>query len=176
MNLERRRAWTIPLGLLSAIAASSHAAPPPPMPGLTLRGQATRRFLGLAIYEARLWTGAGFEPERYPTQRFALELSYFGALSGIEIAERSLLEMRRQEALGDEREAAWRSLMQRAFPDVGKGDRLTGEHDGAGAVRFLHNDRPTASTQDADFARLFFGIWLSLRTSDLEMRSALIAA
>lgn len=174
MNPARRRLCALPLALWWA-ATPLHAAPPGPLPGATLRGQATMRFLGLSIYEARLWAAAGFEPDNYLGQAFALELIYARALNGSEIVERSLVEMRRLDTIDAERERGWRHLMQRAFPDVGKGDRLCGVHEGAGAVRFLHNDAPTVSTQDRDFARLFFGIWLSPKTSEPDMRRALIA-
>src|SRR6188768_3793093 len=80
-----------------AIAADlpSDAAQPPPeiaaaLPAAALQGHATMRFIGLAIYEVRLWAAAGFAPERYDTQPFALELRYARGLEGAAIAERSV--------------------------------------------------------------------------------------
>jgi len=118
---------------------------------------------------------AHFEAASYASQPFTLELVYARALDGAAIVERSLLEMRRQEGFDPAREPAWRALMQQAFPDTAAGDRLAGANDGDGGVRFLHNGRVTAQARDADFARLFFGIWLSPRTSEPGLRRALLA-
>jgi hypothetical protein len=41
-------------------------------------------------------------------------------------------------------------------------------------VRFFHNSRPTAQIRDAEYARLFFGIWLAPQTSAPAMRTALL--
>lgn len=166
-----RRAWCRALAAL-AIAPLAHAQEP--LPGTRLRGRGTLRFLGLAVYEARLWTRPGFDAASYARHPFALELVYARALDGAAIVDRSLVEMRRQEALDAAREQAWRTLMQRAFPDVAEGDRLVGAYDGDGGVRFLHNGRATAQIRDIDFARLFFGIWLSPRTSEPDLRQALL--
>ena len=133
------------------------------------------RFLGLPIYEARLWTLPEFEAMSYASQPFTLELVYARAIEAALIVDRSILEMRRQEGFDPAREAAWRALMQQAFPDASPGDRLAGANDGDGSVRFLHNGRVTAQSRDADFARLFFGIWLSPRTSEPGLRRALLA-
>ena len=37
------------------------------------------------------------------------------------------------------------------------------------------NGKPTGEIRDAEFARLFFGIWLSPKTSEPELRAALLA-
>jgi GPH family glycoside/pentoside/hexuronide:cation symporter len=66
--------------------------------------------------------------------------------------------------------------MQEVFPNVRRGDRLTGVHQpGTGAV-FLLNGRPLATIADEEFARRFFGIWLSPQTSDTRLRKALTLA
>ena len=81
---------------------------------------------------------------------------------------------RRVAELDDARAKAWLDLMLRAFPTVAAKDRLTGVHDGRGGVAFFHNGQPTASVADAEFARLFFGIWLAPQTSAPALRQALI--
>ena len=63
--------------------------------------------------------------------------------------------------------------MLRTFTNVRKGDRLTGIHrPGEGAV-FLLNGQVAGTIREADFARRFFGIWLSDDTSDTRLREAL---
>ena len=64
--------------------------------------------------------------------------------------------------------------MTQAFPPVAAGDRLVGVNGGGGAVRFFHNGRETAALDDAEFGRLFFGIWLAAQTSAPALREALL--
>ncbi len=139
-----------------------------------LRGRAPLRFFGLLVYEARLWTPSAFEAERYDQLPFALELEYARKLEGPAIAERSIAEMRRVGEFTEAQSKAWLAFMNQAFPNVGAQDRLTGVHDGAGGVRFYFNGKQTAATQDKTYARLFFGIWLSPKTSAPGLRNALI--
>ena len=63
--------------------------------------------------------------------------------------------------------------MSRVFPDVRRGDRLTGVRSVEG-VRFFHNGRFLGSIDDAQFATAFFGIWLDPRTSRADFRERLL--
>ncbi len=84
--------------------------------------------------------------------------------------------MRRLASFSEAQAQAWRQAMQAAFPDVGPGDVLTGLHLPGQGVRFLANGQVTADIQDAEFAQLFFGIWLSERTSEPRLRQALLGS
>ena len=139
-----------------------------------LLGRAPLRFFGLLVYEARLWTNSKFNAANYELAAFALELEYARKLEGAAIAERSIAEMRRVDSFTEAQAQTWLTLMKQAFPDVGAQDRITGVNDGAGGVRFYFNGKETASIQDKTYARLFFGIWLSPKTSSPALRSALI--
>ena len=162
--------------------AMSHviAAPQPPaelldaLPQARLQGSGVLRFFGLRVYEARLWTLPGFDADDYARRPFGLELAYDRRLEGQAIAERSVAEMRRVGSFDEAAGKRWLALMVKAFPDVVAGDRLLGLNDGAGEVRFFHNGRLTAQTVDADYARLFFGIWLARQTSAPALREALL--
>ncbi|MCO5125290.1 MAG: chalcone isomerase family protein [Rhizobacter sp.] len=185
-------AWPAALGAAGASlaspaqASSTHApsalVPPAPeevaveLPAARLQGQATMRYLGFEIYEARLWTAPDFSPTHYASHAFALELRYALRLDGAAIAERSLAEMRRVGSFDDARAKGWREMLGRALPDVEPGDRLTGVRAEGGTTRFYRNGQPTAVVEDAEFARLFFGIWLSPRTSEPALRRGLIGA
>jgi hypothetical protein len=164
------------------IAAGAPAAPAAPaelqpvVPQAQLRGSGVLRFFGLRVYEARLWVKPGFEPADYARQPLGLELSYDRKLEGAAIAERSVAEMRRVGKFEDAQAARWLALMKQAFPDVAPGDRLLGLHDGGGSVRFFHNGRQTAAVSDAEYARLFFGIWLAPQTSAPALRESLLGA
>lgn len=161
------------------IASSAAAAPPPAevlaaLPRARLVGRGTLRFFGLSVYEARLWAAPGFDPARYDGQPFALELQYTRKLRGPDIAERSIVEMKRVGSFNATQAKTWQALMTRAFPDVAAGERLTGVHAGGGQVSFFHNGKATAQLDDAAFTRLFFGIWLAPQTSAPAPRQALI--
>ncbi|HEY8881718.1 MAG TPA: chalcone isomerase family protein [Roseateles sp.] len=144
------------------------------LPQARLRGTGVLRFFGLRVYEARLWTAPSFAADDYARQPFGLELVYDRRLEGLAIAERSVAEMRRVGAFDEAQAKRWLALMTQAFPDVAAGDRLLGLHDGQGEVRFFHNGRLTAEVQDADYARLFFGIWLARQTSAPALRESLL--
>lgn len=175
--------WTATLALpMLAMPDTVVALPVKPaeirsaLPEARMVGSAVLRFFGLRVYEARLWAGPGFRAEDYAQQPFALELTYERKLEGEAIAERSLAEMRRVGPFDDVQGARWLALMKQAFPDVTAQDRLLGLNDGRGEVRFFHNDRPTARTHDAEYARLFFGIWLAPQTSAPALRASLLGA
>ena len=144
------------------------------LPAGRLVGKGVLRFFGLRVYEARLWAAPGFPPGDYARHPFALELVYDRKLEGMAIAERSIAEMRRVGSFTEEQARQWLELMKQAFPDVQAQDRLLGLNDGRGEVRFFHNGRQTAQLRDAEYARLFFGIWLSPQTSAPAMRSSLL--
>ena len=131
--------------------------------------------LGFQVYDARLWTAPGFSRGDYAAHPFALELAYLRDFDGADIARRSLKEMQGIDSITAPQGERWLALMTRLFPDVKKGDRLTGIHEPGVGVSFLYNDRPAGEVRDPEFARLFMGIWLSLRTSEPRLREQLLA-
>ncbi len=64
--------------------------------------------------------------------------------------------------------------MKRLFPDVHAGDRITGVHRPGEGAAFFVNGRAVGEVRDSRFAQLFFGIWLSPRTSQPSLRAALL--
>lgn len=145
---------------------------------MSLRGEGQLRWLGLAVYQARLWCAENFDPLRWDQHDFALELIYARSLSGARIAETSLELMQAQRAAREDvaaRDATWLRLMRTSFPDVQAGDRILGLHGGSQTgCRFVHNLRQTGETSDAEFARAFFAIWLDPRTREPGLRKALL--
>ncbi len=146
----------------------------PLLPGSRMQGEAAFRFWGMRIYHARLWTLPSSSTRQATEQPLVLDLEYQRDLKGQDIAERSLKEMQRAANLSPEKAQRWLSEMQRIFPDIKAGDRLTGLNQPGQAAVFWHNGRPTGQVDDAEFARLFFGIWLSPSTSEPDLRLALL--
>jgi hypothetical protein len=145
------------------------------LPQGRLIGQGLLTVWGFRIYNARLWAPAGFGPTGYLRAPLALELSYLRAFTAGEVAERSIQEIRRSTTVTDAQAARWTADLLRVLPNVQKGDRIVGVHvPGAGASFWL-NGKSTGQVQDAEFARLFFGIWLAPNTSEPKLRQALLA-
>ena len=146
------------------------------LPAARLQGSGRLRFLGMAIYDARLWAGAAAVPPvgDWNALPFAIELVYARTLWGSMIAERSLTEMGRQGDIAPEVAERWLAAMKALFPDVKEGDRVTGVHTPGQGGRFFLNGKAHGATMDEAFARVFFGIWLSPKTSEPALRSALL--
>lgn len=177
MNRPSRRAA---LGALLALAAKGAAWAQPleiaaAMPGARMGGSTRFTVWGFDVYDAALWIAPGFTPNAYERHAFALELSYLRDFSSEAISSRSIEEMRRLPGGVQAPLQSWYELLRKAFPDLRRGDRITGFHrPGEGAV-FMANGQTTGVIDDVEFARLFFGIWLSPHTSEPRLRLALLA-
>jgi hypothetical protein len=140
-----------------------------------LAGEGELRWFGLKVYAAQLWVGPqSFRLERSATLPFALQLQYATGLKGELIAERSLQEIERMGFGDPQRRGRWFADMKRLFPNVARGDRLTGVNEPGRGARFYHNDRPIGAVDDPDFATAFFAIWLDERTVAPSLREALL--
>ncbi len=168
-------------GLPLSWQAMAQAPSPPPaevasnLPQAKLQGSGRLTFLGLHVYDARLWVSDGFRAEDYTRQPLALELEYARTLYGKLIAERSVTEMKKIADVSASQAQNWQAEMTRLFPDVNKGDRITGLQRPGESTRFFVNGSARGEVRDADFTPLFFGIWLSPRTSEPKLRQALVA-
>jgi hypothetical protein len=143
------------------------------LPGARLRGEGRLTWFGLHVYDARLWSAAtaGRDVQASP---FALELEYARSIKGERIADRSIEEMARIGEFAAERGARWLASMKQLFPDVVPGDRLTGMQRTRSESQFFHNGIMRGTLEDAEFTRLFFGIWLSPRTAAPALREQLL--
>jgi hypothetical protein len=180
---DRARALAGALVAGFAVAASAGhlnvAAPPLPAaiaaiaPGVRPQGGAVMKFLGLSIYDGWYWSGAH---AWLPNVIYAVDLHYHRSLEGSSIAERSVTEMEGIGAGNAAQRQRWGEAMRRIFPNVRKGDRITGVNLPPGIARFYFNGQSIGEIDDAEFARAFFGIWLDPRTSRPEFRKQLLGA
>ena len=153
-----------PVSGFSELLPSGHAA-----------GHARLRFWGLDVYDASLRVAPGFRRADFALHGFALQLHYLRAFSAADVARRSLDEMRRAGGFSKDQADQWQTGLARLLPDVREGDRLTGVNRPGRPPVFLINGRPLGEFGDAQFAKLFFGIWLGPRTSEPALRDALLA-
>ena len=109
-------------------AIASVPAPPPEvqraLPEVKLQGEARMSFLGLRVYDARLWLPPQADALRYDETPLALALHYLRRLDGPAIAERSITEMRRVGSFSDAQASAWLEAMKRAYHGEGGADAL----------------------------------------------------
>ena len=176
MHMRSRRAL---LGsLLIPLTGTGHAQAleaRSPLPSATQAGRSRLTFLGFAVYEATLWVEPGFKVGEYERHVLALEIAYLRDFTNEEITQRSIIEMQRQPGFPTAQRNSWQQALRGAFPNVRKGDRIAGIHNPARGVVFLTNDQQTGLVQDAEFGRFFFGIWLSVHTSEPRLREELLA-
>ena len=163
-----------PASPFADVAKEASAAALAAVPGAALLGNTRLVVWGFDIYDAWLWAGKGFTAANYKTQPLALELQYLRDFKALEIAKRSIAEMRRSATISDEQAEQWVVAMTKAWPDIKKGDSLTGIYKPGVGVQFLFNGKPRGEVADAEFAALFMGIWLSPKSSEPKMRQALL--
>ena len=156
---------------LAAWPLTSLATTGPEMPTAGFRrwGSGEFRRFGFLVYEATLWAG-GEDPLRPP---LALKLTYKRNISGRDIADASVKEIRNLGVADDGQLRGWGEQMVRIFPDVRPGDHIVGVQL-PDAARFFFNDRSIGTIDDPAFARAFFAIWLDARTSAPDLRAALL--
>jgi hypothetical protein len=170
---EPARSTELRTGVGSATSMPSELAAE--LPNAIPAGAARMRYFGLQIYDARLWVSPGFQPAMYWQAPLALELRYLRSLHGPAIAQRSLDEMRRHGPINEAQAQAWLHAMKDVFPNVHHGDRITGLHSPGNGARFWLNGVPRPAIRDAEFSRLFFGIWLAESTSEPLLRTELLS-
>jgi hypothetical protein len=146
------------------------------LPNAKLIGQTRLSVWGFKIYDARLWSPPGLNAGNFASQPMALDLAYLRDFTAADIVERSVKEMRRSASVSAAQAQRWTTEMLRVFPDVKSGDRVLFLHRPGISVSFWLNGRPVGEIADPEFARLFFGIWLSPQTSEPAMRLALLGS
>lgn len=127
------------------------------LPGAELRGSATYRFVGLPLYEARLYTSAG-EPLDWGRD-FGLELKYLRNLSQYDLVEGTMRELARTGA-----PLPVRAQLERCFEDVRKGDRYLAVSQGRDRIRFWLNGRQTCQLNHPQIKTRFMAIFLGDNT------------
>ncbi len=137
------------------------------------RGRLT--WWGFEVYDAALWTASGFRVEQFASHPFVLELTYQRNFTAADISRASLQEMRRHGTIEPAQAERWQAQLASVLPDVKRGDRIAGVHRPGQGAAFFHNGRPAGEVADAQFARLFFAIWLGEATSAPALRQALTA-
>lgn len=140
-----------------------------------MQGTGALRFFGFKAYDANLWTAGNLKANPIVDKNlFALEIVYKTSIKAEEIVNVSLIEMARLKKLTDAQIRNWTTEMQRTFPNVTAGDRLTGVYVPKQGTRFFFNSRLIAEINDPAFGDAFFAIWLDEGTKRGDLRRALL--
>ncbi len=142
-------------------------------PRLQLAGEGRLRWFGLLIYDASLWIEGG---RWNPRREFALDIRYARDFEGGRLAGASIDEIRRLGFGSEQQLARWGSELSRLFPDVRKGEHITGVNIPGQGARFYHQGRLAGAIDDPEFAAAFFAIWLDERTREPRLRQALLGS
>lgn len=156
---------------LPAAAAELPAAACKLLQTCRLIGQGTLRWWGFHVYDAALWAPS----ERWQAQApYALDIRYARRVTGAQLAETSVDELRRL-GIGDEAALTrWGAAMRKLFPDVAPGSRLIGVHVPQRGALFYSATAYLGAIEEPEFARGFFAIWLDSRTQKPDLRAALL--
>jgi hypothetical protein len=135
-------------------------------------GQGFYRFLMIPAYTAQMWTDADHWSMDVP---FALTLTYDMHFSTDGMVSRTKEELKHiNPALSDDALSAYAAKLDKAFPPVASGDRITALNLPGAPARFYYNGALTATIDDPNLNRDFFSIWLSPRSSDPELQAKLV--
>ncbi len=134
-------------------------------------GQSRLTMFFFKIYDATLYAPLGQFDKNKP---FALSLAYLRDFDGADIAERSVDEMQDLGYTNNEQLTRWLVQMEQAFPNIAKGDVLTGMVDEQQHTQFYFNGEATYKISDPLFTQAFFAIWLDDNTSQPKMRKQLL--
>jgi glycosylphosphatidylinositol transamidase (GPIT) subunit GPI8 len=124
------------------------------------------------IYDASFYTVNGKPEVSLP---YALKLSYLRDFKGEKIADRSAEEMRLQQRADEVTLADWHAQMRNIFPDVKKGDNITGVYKDKTQCEFYKNSTFIGQVKDGQFCDMFFDIWFGEKTTAPELRNKLIS-
>jgi len=150
------RLAALTLALLAS--AASATALPSALNGTQVRGEATFRFLGIPLYDARLYTKDGAALSW--AEPFGIELTYRKNLTQYDLVESTMREFDRTGGTP----MPVRDQLETCFQDVKKGDRFLAVTEGANQVGFWLNDRRTCALKYPQISQRFMGIFIGDNT------------
>ncbi len=139
------------------------------LPGAQKVGEARYSMLAVSLFRAELFTTSGnFSWER----PFALTLNYERDAPQSVLLNRTVREMSQRGGVTAASLAPLRTQLATCFPNISRGDRITGVSTGANTARFYHNGAQSCEIDWPGFRRNFFGIWLDGRDGPAARLSA----
>lgn len=122
-----------------------------------MRGEATFRYIGLPLYQARLYTNDGAPLDW--SQDFGIELNYLRNLTKKDLVESTLKELDR---LGHPLPV--RDQLSRCFDDVSKGDQYLAVSRGQDQIGFWRNGTRVCTLTHPMIKQRFMAIFVGQNT------------
>jgi hypothetical protein len=135
-------------------------------------GSGEMSWLGFPIYRATLWVAGAPTTTPATGATSALQLDYLRDIPRERLVQTSVDEMRRLGA-SEAQLQRWERAAARLSRSEGGREHRRRALSGRGAA-FYHRGRATGEVADAEFARLFFAIWLDPRSRSPSLRAALL--
>jgi hypothetical protein len=123
------------------------------------------------IYDAEVWTDSPCWSYNAP---FALSVTYGMSITKEDLVDSTLKEIFRQHEPSEPAMQAYGVTLNKAYGDVKEGDRITAIYTSSGGIEFYLNAKKMAESDDTVFAKHFFDIWLSDKTSEPTLRKKLL--
>ena len=136
-------------------------------------GSGEMSWLGFPIYRATLWVAGVPTTTPAASATSALQIDYLRDIPRERLVQTSVDEMRLLGA-SEAQLQRWEPELRRVFPEVKEGDSIVGVHYPGRGAAFFHRGRATGEVVDAEFARLFFGIWLDPHSRSPSLHAALL--
>lgn len=145
------------LGLLFCPVIAQAVPVSSAFPGAELRGQATLRFLGLPLYQARFYTREGRALDW--SEDMALELTYLRKVTETDLVKATLREFDRTGA-----PLPVRDQLLQCYDDVDRGDRYLAVSNGPDEIMFWRNDRRMCTLSHPGIKERFMAIFVGDRS------------
>jgi Chalcone isomerase-like len=156
----------------NAYAVQNFPALEKAIPNMAKVGQGRLTTLLFDVYDIALYAPQGAWRE---DRAAALSIEYKLSIDGVDLAERSADEMRRQN-ISAAKIAGWEKELKAIFPDVQKGTTISALYSPKKETRFYRDGKEIGIVRDAEFGPAFFAIWLGTHTSEPDLRAELLGA
>jgi len=135
-------------------------------------GNTVFSFLFWDLYKSELLTTSKQYPLQSDQDKLLYEIEYFKAISAKSLVEKTV-EQWQHLGFKPSRYEPYLSKLQRIWPDIQPGDKLTFVMSNANSA-FYYNKRLVGVMGDIEFGPLFLDIWLSEKTSEPKLRKELL--
>ena len=137
-----------------------------------LLGQAKFSVLFWDIYNSTLYTESGSYLHEVSTQSLIFEIEYLKDITKNDLLERTI-EQWQHLRIPESQYSKFIPRLKVIWPDISSGDKLAMLVKNKQSVFFFNNLR-IGQIEQKEFSKLFLDIWLSPRTSQIELRKQLL--
>ena len=145
---------------------------------LQRQNQAVLNYLWIDVYAAALYTEPGISPQQAVGRdyRQRLELYYFHAIDRKDVIKAAWTTLERQQSAAQlARLRPELDALHAVFADIQPGDRYALDYSSAAGLSLERNDQQLFSSQNAELAHAYLGIWLAADGLSASLREQLLS-